>query len=491
MSLIVEILLPPFVACLILTGIHTYLGLHVVSRGVIFVDLALAQIAALGATFAFLLGYPPHGTFGYLFSLAFAFVGAAVFSLSRLKDQRVPQEAIIGISFAVASAAAILIADRAPEGSEFVEAMLTGALLWVPWTTIAKTAVLYSLVGLFHWRYRRRFLALSLEPERAAAEGWSVRWWDFLFYMSFGFVITSSVAIAGVLLVFSFLVIPSVIAMLFAREIRSRLAIGWIVGTFVSTLGLALSYRYDLPSGPAVVVTFGATLAAAATLRYLMRAERPAVALARVATAVIVVGVALWLAVRTSPAAQVATGHAEAAAAAEQTPRFDAAGAAPAPGSSEQILAAFAALEQRQGPASADTVAVLRDAGEQVHALLLSGELQPDEQDVEAITAGLPSDVAHGLLEEFAHHAGDAWVRLRAAQELLEMNDLEGGDALVEILASDMPALVRSEAMQRLRATAGTDFGYDPMLPAAEQGEAIASWRAWLRDRAAGDAGAR
>jgi len=166
-----EILLAPFVACLILTGIHTYLGLHVVSRGVIFADLALAQIAALGATFAFLLGFATHGTVSYLYSLLFAFIGAAIFSISHLRDKRVPQEAFIGIAFAVASAATILLADRAPEGAEFVQSMLTGALLWVTWPTIAKTAMIYASIGVLHWIYRKRFLMMSLDPEGAAAAG--------------------------------------------------------------------------------------------------------------------------------------------------------------------------------------------------------------------------------------------------------------------------------------------------------------------------------
>ncbi|MEE3151842.1 MAG: iron chelate uptake ABC transporter family permease subunit, partial [Acidobacteriota bacterium] len=219
MELALEVLFWPFVACLVLTGIHSYLGLHVVSRGVIFVDLALAQIAAMGATFAFLLGYPEGGNQAYFYSLLFAVIGAAIFSVLRLREQQIPQEAIIGITFAVASATAILIADRAPQGAELVEAMLTGALLWVPRDMILQTALVYAAIGLFHWVFRDRFLTITLEPDRAETEGWNVRWWDFLFYASFGLVITLSVSIAGVLLVFSFLIIPAVIAMMFSRSI--------------------------------------------------------------------------------------------------------------------------------------------------------------------------------------------------------------------------------------------------------------------------------
>ena len=274
MELALEVLFWPFVACLVVTGIHTYLGLHVVSRGVIFVDLALAQIAAMGATFAFLLGYEPGSNQGHFYALLFASIGAAIFSISRLKEQKIPQEAIIGITFAVASATSILLADRSAHGAEFVESMLTGALLWTPRDKIITTALVYAVIGAFHWHFRDRFLTISLDPERAEAEGWSIRWWDFLFYASFGLVITLSVSIAGVLLVFSFLVIPSVIAMMLSSTIRSRLLIGWTVGTLVSTVGLVLSYLYDLPSGPAVVCTFGLALTLVATARYVVGAER-------------------------------------------------------------------------------------------------------------------------------------------------------------------------------------------------------------------------
>ena len=360
-----EILLAPFVACLILTGIHTYLGLHVVSRGVIFVDLALAQIAALGATFAFLLGFAAHGTVSYMYSLLFAFAGAAIFSISKLRDKRVPQEAFIGIAFAVASAATILIADRAPEGSEFVQAMLTGALLWVTWTTIAQTALIYALIGLLHWIFRKRFLLMSLDPQGAADAGFSVRWWDFLFYMSFGFVITSSVAIAGVLLVFSFLVIPSVIAMLFVTGTRARLAIGWCVGTVVSMVGLSLSYMYDFPSGPAVVVTFGMTLVVAATCRYLLQAERRGMALVRVVAAIVVISLGLHLAFAN-------------AASDALLPQADSGGSVTAATISpaERINAALESLRLTPDSAPENLVGLLGDEDAHLHSLLITGEVE-------------------------------------------------------------------------------------------------------------------
>jgi len=271
---ILEFLAAPFAASLILTGIHAYLGVHVVERGVIFVDLSLAQIAALGATVALLLpftGHDPHGPWVYWISLGFTFVGAAVFSTIRVRRARIPQEAIIGISYAVASAAAILAMSKATSESEHLKDMLVGNILAVSWPEVLKTAILYGAIGAFHYAFRRQFLAISMNHDKAEREGLSVRFWDFLFYASFGFVVTSSVAIAGVLLVFCYLIVPSVAAMLYAERIGRRLAIGWTMGTVVSTLGIYLSVRLDLPTGATMVCTFGLVLIVMALVRPLIQ----------------------------------------------------------------------------------------------------------------------------------------------------------------------------------------------------------------------------
>jgi zinc/manganese transport system permease protein len=257
-----QILLPAFIASLILTGIHAYLGVHVVERGVIFVDLSLAQIAALGLTVAYLAGYDVHtSTPAYLFSLGFTFVGAAIFAFTRAhRKTRIPQEAIIGIVYAVSAAVAILIMSKATQETEHLKEMLVGNILSVSWYEIAKTAVFYSLIGLFHFVFRRKFLLITLDEPEAERQGVNVRFWDFLFYMSFGFVVTSSVAIAGVLLVFCFLIVPSVAAMLFTERLGVRLAIGWTMGALVSAGGVTLSFVLDLPTGATIVATFGGAL---------------------------------------------------------------------------------------------------------------------------------------------------------------------------------------------------------------------------------------
>jgi zinc/manganese transport system permease protein len=260
----------PFVASLILTGIHAYLGVHVVERGVIFVDLSLAQIAALGAAIALLLpvtGGDAHAPAVYWISLGFTFVGAAVFSTIRGHRARIPQEAVIGICYAVASAATILAMSKATSESEHLKDMLVGNILAVSWAEVGETAALYGAIGLFHYFFRKQFLAISMNPEQASQSGLPIAFWDFLFYASFGFVVTSSVAIAGVLLVFCYLIVPSVAAMLYADTIGKRLAVGWAMGTVVSALGVYLSLRLDLPTGATIVCTFGVVLAILAAVR--------------------------------------------------------------------------------------------------------------------------------------------------------------------------------------------------------------------------------
>jgi len=275
---ILEFLAAPFVASLILTGIHAYLGVHVVERGVIFVDLSLAQIAALGATIALLLpitGGDVHSPIAYWVSLAFTFLGAFVFSTIRSRRARIPQEAIIGICYAVASAAAILAMSKATSESEHLKDMLVGNILAVSWPEVGKTALLYGVIGAFHYIFRHKFLAISMNPKKAEADGISIKFWDFLFYASFGFVVTSSVSIAGVLLVFCYLIVPSVAAMLYADTIGKRLAIGWTMGTVVSAVGVYLSLHLDLPTGATIVCTFGLALILMALLRPLIQKSAP------------------------------------------------------------------------------------------------------------------------------------------------------------------------------------------------------------------------
>ena len=259
-----ELLWLPFLACLVLTGIHVYLGLHVLARGVIFVDLALAQVAALGITIAFLAGHPIQSEAAYWYALAFTAAGAGLFSLTRVHRGAIPQEAIIGIVYAVSAALTVLVVDRAPQGAEHIKQLLVGSILTITPGDVGRLALLYALLGALHAAIRRPLLEISFDPDGAAARGRAVRWWDFAFYLTFGVVVTSSVRVAGVLLVFSYLIVPAAVGALLSGSVTGRLAIGWAVGAIVSTLGLWASFAWDLPTGAAVVATFGALMAAVA-----------------------------------------------------------------------------------------------------------------------------------------------------------------------------------------------------------------------------------
>src|SRR5205809_311217 len=256
-----EILLLPFLACLVLAAIHVYLGLHVLARGVIFVDLALAQVAALGLTVAILAGHAPASVEAYGYALAFAIGGALLLAWTRQREERVPQEAIIGIVYAVSAALAILVVDRAPQGAEHIKQLLVGSILTITPGETARLALLYTVIGAVHVAIRRPLLEISFDPDGASTRGRAVRGWDFAFYVTFGVVVTSSVRAAGVLLVFSYLIVPAAVGALLSRSVAGRLVIGWTLGAIVSALGLWASFAWDLPTGAAVVATFGALMA--------------------------------------------------------------------------------------------------------------------------------------------------------------------------------------------------------------------------------------
>ena len=265
----IDLMIPPIVAGLVILSIHAYLGLHVIARGVIFVDLAFAQIAALGATVGFLMGVE-HGTpLALGFSMAFTLVGALIFSYSRLDGTVVPQEAVIGITFVVASAAVILIAGFTAEGAEHIAETLTGTLIWVGWPEIIRMAVVYAILGVVYFVLRRPFLSASLGESDAPR----ARAWDFLFYALFGIVISFSVPVAGVLMVFSALVIPAVVAFLFTSRFRVALGIAWAVGAVTLVTGVVVSFASDIPTGPLLVCMFGLSVLIALLIRFVTGAR--------------------------------------------------------------------------------------------------------------------------------------------------------------------------------------------------------------------------
>jgi zinc/manganese transport system permease protein len=261
MSEIFVVMKWPLLACLLLPGMLVYLGLHIVRREVIFVDLALAQVASLGACVSLLLGHEGQSPATWLWSFGFTLVGAAILTLTRMKSHhRVPQEALIGIVYVVSAAAGILLLSRTAEGNEELRRTLIGDVLLVSPRDVLQTFAIYAGIGAVHFFFRKKFLLISFEPERAAAEGLSVRAWDFLFYALFGLVVTSFVQIGGVLLVFTYLIVPAVCANLLAIRFGMLLLLGWSIATVASIGGLYAAYRFDLPTGAAIICTLGAVL---------------------------------------------------------------------------------------------------------------------------------------------------------------------------------------------------------------------------------------
>jgi zinc/manganese transport system permease protein len=267
-----DLILVPLVAALVILAINAYFGLHIIRRGVIFVDLAFAQIAALGSTVAFMLGIHAEDATSYLFAFGFTVLGALLFSVTRVEDGHVSQEAYIGISYVVASAAVILLSSFSPEGAEHIKETLTGSLIWVTWPTVAKMAAVYALIALFHWVVRSQMIAVTFAPQTVRR----VRLWDFIFYMSFGVAITFSVNVAGVLLIFSTLVIPAVIAYMYTTKFMPALLIAWLAGAIAIASGVAVSFVWDITTGPLLVVAFGIVLILAVLLKPLIGRRTPA-----------------------------------------------------------------------------------------------------------------------------------------------------------------------------------------------------------------------
>jgi len=427
-----DIMAPAFFECLILVGIHSYLGLHVLRRKVIFVDLALAQIAALGTTVGFLFGVMPGTTGAYWFSLAFAFIGAAVFSISRYRNEKIPQEAIIGLTYAIAASIAILVIDKAPHGAEHIKEILTGSILWVKWSTILKAAIVYSIVGVFHFIYRDKFILISEHPEEAYKRGMSVRFWDFLFYVSFGIVITHSVGTAGVLLVFVFLVVPAVASMLITDVLWKQLVIGWTLGVFVSVIGLYISYAADLPSGPTVVAFYGVMLIIIAIILYLVRAESRSRAMMKIALGIggtLVVTFGLYL-----------MGEA-----------FKS--------SAEHHHQEAAMISTVDPVAKKDQLKSLSNMGDSKLADYLKSITEIKQ------------------LQNLFNIQKDGYIKIKIADRAVTINKKAGLNLYYKIISGKSFPFVKEEAVERMRKLSGSNFGFDSSKSPAENKSALEKWK--------------
>lgn len=282
MTTALTIMFAPFVACITLVGIHGYFGIHVLKREIIFIDIAMAQIAALGGTIFMLLpveitsewgtvAYEAHGggIIAYIFSLILVFFAAGIFTLLKSEKLFVSIEALIGITFAVATTGAVILIDKGAGGDVHVKEMLVGSILWVKWSSILKSFIVYSLIGGFHYLFRDKILAISENYQKAKESGINVKLWDFFFYFTLGIVVIHSVAIGGILVVFAFLIIPATISSLFSVKWGPRIIIGWIIGTIVTVAGLWHSWKWDVPSGPCVILFLGVSLLLAALVKKL------------------------------------------------------------------------------------------------------------------------------------------------------------------------------------------------------------------------------
>jgi zinc/manganese transport system permease protein len=266
-----EMMVAPIAMALVLVAMHSHLGYHVVKRGVIFVDIALAQMAALGVAVALLLGGQVGTDRTWAVALASTFAGALLISGTRSRLERVPQEAYIGIIYAVSSAGMILVLSGVPHGGDEIRHLLVGALLWVTWPVVIKTAVLYGALGALLYLWRRPLAQVSRDPEEARASGLSLMKWDFVFYVILGVVVTSSVQVAGVLLVFSLLVVPAVMGARLFDGGRRLFAYTLTVGVGAVIVGSALSYVFDFPTGAAIVCSFGLFLGVQVVLETVIR----------------------------------------------------------------------------------------------------------------------------------------------------------------------------------------------------------------------------
>lgn len=466
-----KLMLLPFLECLVLVGIHSYLGLHVLRRKVIFVDLALAQIAALGSVVAMMAGLEAQTTGSYIFSLLFTFIGAAVFSLTRLRQEKVPQEAVIGLVYALAAALAILLIDRAPHGAEHIKEVLTGTILWVNGKTVLTAAVVYSGVGLFHYIYRERFLQISEHPEAAFQAGVKVRLWDFLFYMSFGLVITLSVHTAGVLLVFVFLVVPAIMGMVITDRIGLQLLIGWGVGVLVSFVGMALSYSWDFPAGPMVVSVYGFALLIVALVLFVVRAQRRSRALLYVVAGIVVMviigfGFKGLGAVMRNVQGPSHPHHAHS----HQDQQVDGPGHLH-PGESDEL-----------GHRGHDSHAHRADLGaldsqQAARELLAALQGAQGEKALKGCTKAAVIESAFALSD-------DEEIKLNLALRWVELAPSPGLAALLRLMGEAEMPLTRDGAFEALKKHSGDGFGYDPSEANdnPQNQQALQKWRLWLHE---------
>lgn len=471
----IALLFLPLLACILLLGIHTYFGIHVISRGIIFVDLSLAQIASLGTVVSFALGAALHSSEASFYSFGFALIGALIFTATRSREGRLPQEAVIGIVYAVATAAAMLLVDKNPEGMEVIQGSLTGRLLWVDGATIITTSRIFAFVAVFHVIFLEKFLALSLLGEASSRKNASMWMWDFLFYASFGVMITKAVEISGILLVFAFLVIPAVISSLFLKGIGGRLAAGWLLGTVASVIGLSVSYRYDLSAGPAIVSLLTLALIVAGLARHILRTPHPVAYAIKAALALSSLAFVSYIFYLESPLGKGASHPHDHVNETGEEVRIHSTGEFG--GHTEgthalHLLDRFAADPRDEK--------ILKELESHVSGLI--SLLYDKSPDVRERAAGAMGAVGGGPMVErelekaFAQEE-DEWVRFEMAKALFSLDARAGGRLLLSMMSDEkMPTFLKAQSVRLLRKETGASFGYSPEATLRENREALRQW---------------
>jgi zinc/manganese transport system permease protein len=480
----------PSLAAIILVGTHTYLGLHVISRNVFFVDLALAQVAALGSTVAYLYGFEMSDPLTYFVSLLFAIGGAWFFSVARVRENRVPQEAIIGLAFAIASAGAILLSAENPHGAEHLRDIMAGSILVVSPSEVVHAAVYYGVIGLFHWFFRKQFLLVSMDRDGAAKQGMRVQLWDFLFYLSFAVVITSSVRIAGVLLVFILLVAPAVCGAMFAHGIRNRLLIGWGCGLLATIGGLVMSAHMDWPPAPAISCVFAMILVGSGVVGSIVFAEKKGAKIAKfagIAGALVLLGIGL----RTFLSSDFAWSF--------KAKDEHHAGTNGALGKDSDKDHTHGKPEHATGGTKGDLLAALQDEHDNVRAKAAAelGKLK-DPSVVPNLIQAL-KDPSTAVKEKAAEALGnvgrpeakdalevslgvkneDEWVNLQEARALARCGGPKGVTALLRMAEEGDAKVVRAQAFAAALALAGRPAVKDP--DSAEGKAALKDLAAWWK----------
>jgi zinc/manganese transport system permease protein len=480
----------PSLAALILVGTHTYLGLHVISRNVFFVDLALAQVAALGSTVAYLFGFEMADSVTYFVSLLFAVGGAWFFSIARVRDNRVPQEAIIGLAFAIASAGAILLSAENPHGAEHLRDIMAGSILVVSPGEVVHAAIYYGVIGIFHWVFRKKFLLLSMDREGAINQGMNVQLWDFLFYLSFAVVITSSVRIAGVLLVFILLVAPAVCGAMFASGIRNRLLIGWGCGILATIGGLVMSAHMDWPPAPAISCVFATILIGSGVVGNIAHAPNLSRAILKFAGIVLVIvglGFGLRIFLKSDLAwslkAKEEGGHHDTSTSKEGEDHHSHGKPEHGQGGSKgDLLASLSDEHDNVRAAAAEKLGKLKDPSAVPNLIqaLKDPSTAVKEKAAEALGLIGRPDAQQALETALGIKNEDEWVTLHQAQALARCGGAKGITTLIRLAEEADAKVVRGQAFSAASALTGRASVKDP--DSRDGKVALQSLRSWWKD---------